>query len=179
MTEKVLELGCGRKKRPGAFGVDVLADSDADLVHDLDVFPWPLGDSAWDRILAFDVLEHVQHFVRCVEEIWRIGRPGAIVEASGPFMSSVNYFSDPTHRRAFTSRTFDYFIEGRPFFRYGYSHARFRLRSCTYDRDQLARRRGLRRAWLALKNRHKAIYEQRLAFVFPVQTVFFELEVVK
>ena len=179
MAERILELGCGRNKREGAFGVDILADSDADVVHDLDVFPYPFDDSSWDRILAFDVLEHVERFVPCVEEIWRIARPGATVEATGPFMSSVNYYSDPTHRRAFTSRTFDYFIEGTPFFRYGYSHARFRLKSCQYDRDQMAARRGLRRLSLALKNRHKAIYEQRLAFMFPVQTVYFELDVVK
>jgi hypothetical protein len=94
-------------------------------------------------------------------------------------MSSVNFYSDPTHRRAFTSRTFDYFIESTPAFRYGYSHARFRLQSCEYDPDQRATRRGLRRLSLALKNRHKAVYEQRLAFIFPVQTVYFALEVVK
>jgi SAM-dependent methyltransferase len=179
MAEKILELGCGRAKRPGAVGVDVLADSDADVVHDLDVFPWPFADDAWDRILCFDVLEHVEHFVRCVEEIWRIARPGATVEATGPFMSSINLYSDPTHRRAFTSRTFDYFIEGTPAFRYGYSHARFRLLACEYDPEQRPLRRGLRRLSLALKNRHKAVYEQRLAFVFPVQTVYFALQVVK
>jgi hypothetical protein len=94
-------------------------------------------------------------------------------------MSSINYYSDPTHRRAFTSRTFDYFIEGTRFFRYGYSHARFRLEACEYDRDQMAVRRGLRRLSLALKNRYKAIYEERLAFIFPVHTVHFVLEVVK
>jgi SAM-dependent methyltransferase len=179
MTEKVLELGCGRKKRAGAIGVDILADSDADVVHDLDVFPYPFGDDEWDRILCFDVLEHVQHFVACVEEIWRIARPGATVEVSGPFMSSVNYFSDPTHRRAFTSRTFDYFIEGTPSFRYGYSRARFRLRACDFDRDQMPLRRGLNRFLLGWANRHKMQYEDRYAFIYPVYTVYFELEVIK
>jgi SAM-dependent methyltransferase len=179
MAEKLLELGCGRKKHEGAVGVDILSDCGADVIHDLDVFPYPFGDDEWDRILCFDVLEHVEHFVRCVEEIWRIARPGATVEITGPFMSSINYFSDPTHRRAFTSHTFDYFIEGRPAFRYGYSCARFKLKACDYDRDQLSVHRGFRRFLLKLKNRHKALYEQRLAFIFPVQTVHFELEVVK
>jgi SAM-dependent methyltransferase len=179
MEEKVLELGCGRNKRKGAFGVDILADSDADVVHDLDVFPYPFGDSEWDRILCFDVLEHVQHFVRGVEEIWRIARPGATVEVTGPFMSSVNYFSDPTHRRAFTSRTFDYFIEGTPWFRYGYSRARFRLKACDFDRDQRPLRRGIHRLLLDWVNGHKKVYEERLAFIYPVHTVYFELEVLK
>jgi len=179
MAEKMLELGCGRSKRAGAVGVDILADSDADVIHDLDVYPYPFRDNEWDRILCFDVLEHVERFVPCVEEIWRIARPGALIEVTGPFMSSVNYFSDPTHRRAFTSRTFDYFIEGTPAFRYGYSRARFRLKACDYDRDQLPLRRGLHRLLLNWANRHKTPYEERFAFIFPVYTVFFELEVVK
>jgi SAM-dependent methyltransferase len=179
MTEKVLELGCGSSKREGAVGVDILAGSDADVIHDLDVFPYPFRDDEWDRILCFDVLEHVRDFVACVEEIWRIARPGATVEATGPFMSSVNYFSDPTHRRAFTSRTFDYFIEGAPAFRYGYGRARFQLKTCDYDRDQLPLRGSLHRYLLGLANRHKTRYEERFAFVFPVHKVFFELEVVK
>jgi SAM-dependent methyltransferase len=160
MTEKVLELGCGSSKREGAVGVDILAGSAADVIHDLDVFPYPFRDDEWDRILCFDVLEHVRDFVACVEEIWRIARPGATVEATGPFMSSVNYFSDPTHRRAF----------GR---------ARFQLKTCDYDRDQLPLRGSLHRYLLGLANRHKTRYEERFAFVFPVHKVFFELEVVK
>ena len=70
---RVLELGCGFNKTPGAFGVDIIAGSSADLIHDLDVFPYPLADSAWDRIICRDVLEHVADFVRTMEEIWRVG----------------------------------------------------------------------------------------------------------
>ncbi len=109
---RILELGCGFNKTPGAFGVDIIAGSQADLVHDLNVFPYPFADSSWDRIICRDVLEHVEDFVRTMEEIWRVGSKGAMVEVVAPFMSSVNYYSDPTHRRAFTSRSFDYFIDG-------------------------------------------------------------------
>ena len=130
---RVLELGCGFSKTPGAFGIDVIPGSNADLIHDLNVFPYPVADSAWDLIICRDVLEHVDDFVRTMEEIWRIGAPGAIVEVRAPFMSSVNYYSDPTHRRAFTSRSFDYFLPGRPASRLQYSKARFELVSCEYD----------------------------------------------
>ena len=68
---RILELGCGFSKTPGAYGVDIIAGSSADLIHDLDVFPYPIADSAWDRIICRDVLEHVADFVRTMEEIWR------------------------------------------------------------------------------------------------------------
>ena len=176
---RILELGCGFSKAPGAFGVDIIANSAADLLHDLDVFPYPFADSTWDRILCRDVLEHVADFVHTMEEIWRVGAPGAVVVASGPFMSSVNYYSDPTHRRAFTSRSFDYFIQGTSAFRLGYSKARFEMIHCEYDAEERPIRRGFHRWALDWANRNKAQYENRYAFLYPLYNIFFELRVIK
>lgn len=179
MAEKILELGCGSAKMPGAIGVDINPQSEADVIHDLDEFPYPFADSEFDRIICREVLEHVNAFVRAVEEIWRIGKPGARVEISGPFMSSVNYFSDPTHKRAFTSKSFDYFIEGTRSFNYRYSHARFKLLSVEYDKFELQYRRGLSRWLLNWADRNKEKYENRYAFIYPVYTIYFELAIVK
>ena len=176
---RVLELGCGFSKRPGAFGVDRIAGSQADLIHDLDVFPYPLAGDSWDHIICRDVLEHVADFVRTMEEIWRIGTNGAIVEVRAPFMSSVNYYTDPTHRRAFTSRSFDYFLTGRTVHGLGYSSAKFELISCEYDREDRASRRGFHRWMLDWANRNKSTYENRYAFVYPLYNIFFELRIVK
>ena len=176
---RTLELGCGFTKTPGAFGVDIIAGSAADLIHDLNVFPYPLADNTFDRIICMDVLEHVSDFVRTMEEIWRVGAAGAIVEVRAPFMSSVNYFSDPTHRRAFTSRSFDYFIEGTPAFRLGYSKAKFTMSRCEYDVEERQHRRGFHRWALDWANRNKVQYENRYAFLYPLYNIFFELRVVK
>jgi SAM-dependent methyltransferase len=178
-SQRILELGCGFSKAPGAFGVDMLRGSNADLIHDLNVFPYPLDDSSWDLIICRDVLEHVDDFIRTMEEIWRIGAPGAVVEVRAPFMSSVNYYSDPTHRRAFTSRSFDYFLEGRPASRLRYSKVRFELMSCEYDPDEMHHRRGFHAWALRWANRNKAKYEDRYAFIYPIYNVFFELRVIK
>ncbi len=176
---RVLELGCGFSKTPGAFGVDVIPGSQADLIHDLDVLPWPLASGAWDRIICRDVLEHVSNFIPAMEEIWRVGAPGAIVDVRAPFMSSVNFFADPTHRRAFTSRSFDYFLSGRPTERLGYSKARFELMKCEYDAEDRQHRRGPHRWLLDWANRNKDRYESRYAFMYPLYNIHFELRVVK
>jgi SAM-dependent methyltransferase len=176
---RVLELGCGFSKTPGAFGVDVISGSQADLIHDLNVVPWPLDDDSWDRVICRDVLEHVDDFVRTMEEIWRVGAPDALVDVRAPFMSSVNYFSDPTHRRAFTSRSFDYFLDGRPTRGLGYSKARFELLSCEYDQEERSHRRGLHAWLLDWANRNKAKYENRYAFLYPLYNIHFELRILK
>ena len=178
-SDRILELGCGFTKAPGAYGVDILAGSQADLIHDLDVFPYPLQDNSWDRIICHDILEHVENFVRTMEEIWRIGAPGATVEVHAPFMSSVNYFSDPTHRRAFTSRSFDYFLQGTTAARFGYSTARFELMHCEYDAEDRAQRRGFHRWMLVWANRNKVLYENRYAFLYPVYNISYSLRVIK
>lgn len=176
---RILELGCGFSKTPGAYGVDILSGSRADLIHDLNVFPYPLHDSSWDRIICHDVLEHVENFVRTMEEIWRIGAPEATVEVHAPFMSSINYFSDPTHRRAFTSRSFDYFLKGTTAARFGYSSARFELLHCEYDAEDRPHRRGIHRWILAWANRNKVLYENRYAFLYPVYNISYGLRVIK
>lgn len=175
----VIELGCGNAKTPGAIGVDVNPRSAADVLHDLDVFPYPFEDNAADRIICHDVLEHVEDFIATMEEIWRIGKPGCVVDVSGPFMSSVNYFSDPTHRRAFTSRSFDYFVQGTAVHKHSYSTAEFRLDSVQYDPGAERLRRGPNRWLLNWANRNKRVYEERFAFLFPVYQIHFILLVVK
>lgn len=136
MTEQVLQLGCRRFKRKGAIGLNILANRDAGVIDDLDVF-------------------------------------------SFPFMCGINFYSNTIHRRAFTSRTFDDFIEGTKLFRYGDGRACFRLERRDFDRNQLPLRRGLDRWLLAWASRHEGPCEECLAFICPVHTVYFELEVVK
>lgn len=176
---RALELGCGFNKTPGAFGIDILPESQADLFHDLNVFPYPLSDSSWDRIICHDVLEHVDDLIRTMEEIWRVAAPDAIVDIHAPFMSSVNFFSDPTHKRAFTSRSFDFFVEGTEASKLGYSKARFELLYCEYDAEDRAHRKGLHRWALRWANRNKVLYENRYAFLYPIYNISFKLRVIK
>ena len=46
---KILDVGCGIHKYPGAIGVDRNPASRADVICDLDHFPYPFADSSFDR----------------------------------------------------------------------------------------------------------------------------------
>jgi SAM-dependent methyltransferase len=179
MSSTIIEFGCGNAKTPGAIGVDINPRSAADVLHDMNVFPYPFESSIADRIICHDVLEHVDHFIPTVEELWRIGKNGCHIEVTAPFMSSVNYHSDPTHRRAFTSRSFDYFIDGTEVHRHAYSTATLRLDSVAFDPLLLPLRKHFDRWLLKMANRHKKIYEERFAFIYPVHQIHFDLTVVK
>jgi SAM-dependent methyltransferase len=120
----ILDLGCGAKKVPGAFGVDAVSLPGVDLVHDLEVTPYPLPESCADQIHLNHVLEHFEHPLPIMEEVWRLARPHGLVLIRTPHYSGRYAWNDPTHHRAFSAESFRYFGENN------YSHytnARFRV----------------------------------------------------
>ena len=169
-TARTLDVGCGRDKLPGAVGIDRSADTAADVVHDLDSFPWPLEDGAFDVVRCQDVLEHLDDVVRAMEEIYRVTAPNATIRIRVPHFSSVQAFTDPTHRHFFSSQSFDYFWPERTLYAH-YSRATFQVEACRMNLWKPYRLVGL--GWLA--NRFKTRYEKMFAFIFPSESLEFVL----
>lgn len=80
-----LNLGGGPVKIEGFTTVDL---HDADVVHDLGVFPWPFEDNSVDEILASHVLEHFnrEDGVRFLMECHRILKPTGYLDVAVPDM---------------------------------------------------------------------------------------------
>jgi SAM-dependent methyltransferase len=168
-----LNLGSGRRPFDDAVNLDVTSTTAPDVAHDLNVFPWPFPDDRFTRILANDVLEHLDDLVRTMEEIHRICADGARIEIGVPHYSAGNAFTDPTHRHYFGYFSFDYFT-GEHEHNY-YTTTRFRL---------VKRRIGFYPAPLEpvvrrLAHRSPERYERRWAWIYPAWYLRFELEVVK
>jgi SAM-dependent methyltransferase len=169
----VLNLGSGRKPRPGALNVDLSARTQPDLVHDLDATPWPLPDGYFTEVHAYDVVEHLQDVMLTMEEIHRVCAPGARVFITVPHFSSANAFVDPTHRHFFSARSMLYFTDEHEL---GfYSSARFLQRQALIVFQQSLLNKLVRR----VANRFVIPYEERWAWVFPAWFLYFELEALK
>jgi SAM-dependent methyltransferase len=120
----ILDIGCGKNKVPGSIGVDIARVAGVDVVGAVERLPFK--DNTADVVYLSHVLEHVDSLVGAMEEIWRVCKHGALVHIWGPHFSCGLYtWSDPTHRRAFTSTVFDYF-DPTATLSY-YSRARFRV----------------------------------------------------
>lgn len=124
-AKRVLLIGCGssRERRirlPGdpadardwggeLTTLDAYDGHKPDIVHDLEQMPWPFADNTFDRIDAYEVLEHLgrqgdarsffAHFYEC----WRILKPGGYLAATCPSYKSVWAFGDPSHTRVISS----------------------------------------------------------------------------
>jgi SAM-dependent methyltransferase len=71
-AKRVLDLGCGNKKRAGALGIDFNTRTAADVTHDLNVFPYPLESETFDEVYLDNTLEHLNDVMRVMEEVHRI-----------------------------------------------------------------------------------------------------------
>jgi SAM-dependent methyltransferase len=169
----VLNLGAGRKRLHGAINVDIVTDTNPDIVHDLNVLPWPLATSRFDRAHGYDVLEHLENVTRIIEEIHRVCRDGARVFITVPHFSCSNAFTDPTHRHYFGYFSLDYYT-GQHEFSF-YTQVRFRCRT----RSIMFYPTLLNKFVSRLANRFPEIYERRWAWMFPAWFLYFELEVLK
>lgn len=165
---RILDVGCGSAKTPGAVGLDVSPDTQADIVHDLDVFPYPIEDSSFDHVLMQDVLEHVASPIRVLDELHRILRPGGRLQLRTPHFSSVLAYGDPTHQHYFSALAIRSLAEPR--FAH-YTDVRFRVVHVTIDLWLPFRLTGI----AALANRFPDIYEKYFAFWFPAMNLRAEL----
>lgn len=106
----ILNLGCGKTRIPGSIGVDaVLIEDYVDVVHDLNVLPYPFPDEYADEIHLYHVLEHLHDPVKKIEEMYRILKHGGILHIRVPHFSSMGAFTDMTHVRPFGYTSFDCF----------------------------------------------------------------------
>jgi SAM-dependent methyltransferase len=174
----ILDLGCGNRKVNGAIGVDINAASGADVIHDLNVVPYPFDTSSADEIYLDNVLEHLDDVVGTLEEIHRVGRPGCRVRIDVPYFRSRWAALDPTHRHAFTAESMGYFDPRNPLFsQYQYSRARFHVDEVIFN--QRFPSGGFRGLLARGANRWPGRYEQHIAPVLPLDELTFLLRVVK
>jgi predicted SAM-dependent methyltransferase len=105
---KSLVIGCGRRPKKGAVNLDMEALPDVDVVHNLEVIPYPFADGEFEYIEAEDVLEHVDNLIGIMQELHRILAPGGTLWIRGPHaLYPLQAWRDPTHKRLFVPGTFD------------------------------------------------------------------------
>lgn len=121
-----LWLGCGHRELTPAISVrgippamkkvsvDINQEVNPDVVHDLNVLPWPFEDSSFEEIHAYDVLEHLgtqgdaRAFFAHFYEIWRILRNGGLLFASVPTLESPWLLAEPSHTRVIALHTLNF-----------------------------------------------------------------------
>src|SRR4029077_15252266 len=95
---RILDVGCGINKPPGAIGIDRNPATRADVLCDLDRFPYPFRDASFDKLQAIHVIEHASDVIKAMEEFHRLLCPGGEALIVTPHYTDFSSFCDPTHR---------------------------------------------------------------------------------
>ena len=108
-----LDIGCGGNKQEGFVGLDIRPLKGVDIVQDLEKFPWALPDKCASLAVASHVIEHINPqggtFIKFMDEVWRVLKPGARFAMVFPYAGSQGYWQDPTHCNGVNEITFAYF----------------------------------------------------------------------
>ena len=104
---KKLNLGSGDKRIPGFLNVDKFNTFEPDVLHDLEIFPYPFLENEIEEIKLIHVLEHIGQtpdiFINIMKELYRICCDQANIHISVPHPRHDDFLADPTHVRPITT----------------------------------------------------------------------------
>jgi SAM-dependent methyltransferase len=169
---QVLDIGCGPNKTPNAIGIDRHPYPGVDVVCNLDITPWPLRDNSFEKIVARQIIEHVESIPDFMREVHRIAKDGALVVIETPHYSSNDSWQDPTHRWHLGTQWHETFCHGYlaaqlPQFEFVSVEVEFPRKLRTLFTRLLVRYRGVNR------------WERRRAFRSPGKNMQTCLRVIK
>lgn len=103
----ILNLGCGYKKFSGSINIDHDPGVFPDVLLDLEKDKLPFDDNTVDKVFAHHVLDRLgDGYLHCIKEIYRVCKPGAMIEILSTPPRSDRFYCDPTIRRGITPESF-------------------------------------------------------------------------
>ena len=159
----MIDLGCRTEKVPGTIGVDIDPSSDAEVIHDLNVFPYPFEDNYADAVYAKHIIEHLDHPAMFLTEIYRILKPGGTVFVETPHFSNYVAYAEPQHKLFYS-----YFM-----FRNLLNSAGVQFKPIKWELTFYKTFRMFGIKYLA--NKYPESYERFWTYMFPAENVKIEL----
>lgn len=94
--------------------LDFVSSHNPDVLWDLENHPLPFDDNSFDRIHAYEILEHLgfqgdwRGFFIEFYDYWRILKPNGELRGTCPMWNSQWAWGDPSHTRVLTPGTFTF-----------------------------------------------------------------------
>jgi glycosyltransferase involved in cell wall biosynthesis len=107
-----VELGSGNAPTPGYTGIDLVAEGEGIIKHDLST-GIPFEDSSVAVIRCVDFLEHIADKQFMMDEIYRVLVPGGLLLSLTPSTDGRGAFQDPTHVSFWNENSFWYHTDQR------------------------------------------------------------------
>ena len=161
-AEKILDIGCSTHKMPGSIGVDIDPASQADILHDLNQYPYPFEAASVDVIYAKHIIEHLALPRKFIHEFYRILKPGGTAYIETPHFSCRVAYSEPEHKLFYSYFMYNELLKGLAF--------KVLRQKITFHKIY----RGLGISWLA--NKFPDTYERFWTYIFPAENVILQVQ---
>ena len=171
--KKILNLGSGVDYKQGWVNLDYNSRYSPDIIHNLDVLPYPFKDNEFDGIYCSHILAHVTDLHKTLKELHRILKPGGTIKIRTPHFSNPHNFTDPTVKRYFSWNTFNLLLDGT------FNHDSLGLRVVSKRFNFLAKeyyKTNLLFSWV-FNVMPKRFYERFLCWILPVGEI--EVKLIK
>lgn len=106
-----LNIRCWLDLKDWYINLDWLKLPWVDIVHNLDILPYPFEDNYFDEIYSSHVLEHITDLLLVMRELSRITKNWWQIKVVVPYFTNPGTRADYTHKRAFTVNSFNYFTK--------------------------------------------------------------------
>lgn len=125
--------------------MDIQAIDGVEIIHDLNVHPWPVESGSVEQAKAWHIVEHIppvavtergtrRPFIEFMNECWRVLQDGGMLDIETPHGASAGFLHDPTHCNPCDELTFEHFDPD--YRRYlTYMPKPWRIVRLTWDRD--------------------------------------------
>jgi len=175
----IVNIGCGKRKKPGQIGIDRVDLPEVDIVTDIEKGLPFLPDRSVDEIHSRSVLEHIVNLEHSLREIMRVLKEDGKAYIAVPHFSNPYYYSDPTHVRFFGLYSFYYYVNPEyqlhrkvPHY---YSDIRLRILSQKIVfRSEFGIFGFLKKAFGRIINRTLLLqeyYEENLTYIMPAHAI--------
>jgi hypothetical protein len=106
-----LDLGCSDHPNPGFIGIDKRKLPNVDIVHDLEVFPWPVPDNICHNVVGSHIIEHIKPWLQIdfLNEVWRVTKVGGKAAFVHPYGVNNLFIQDPTHCAPLNEASWQYY----------------------------------------------------------------------
>ncbi len=128
----VLDLGCGFDKYKGkenekVIGVDIEKGSHADVIWNLESYPYPFKDNSVDKIISTEVIEHIWSYEKFISECHRILKTGGELIIATPnrnsfinkifktYLKPEHHIGPYAHKHIFTKEELEYIFKKHGF----------------------------------------------------------------
>ncbi len=124
-----LNLGAGKDRKEGYVNIDWNPLDNPDILHDLNVFPYPFAEATFDLIEANHIMEHLDRPFAVMKELHRILKPEGKLIINVPHFS--RGFSHSEHAHGFDTTFPLYFDKNFP--GTGYFGVDFKIESMRFQ----------------------------------------------